>query len=112
MSRKLKGKTYFKDEWITDEENPEWASWLRRYPSDNTVAELKSQLTVTAFIRKDVPQPAVLNSNVRDLRQSEMVAELPSLETNAFSYDVQSNLGNSKTSTSTSNIYLGQGHGG
>jgi hypothetical protein len=94
ISRKLKGKTYFKDDWITDEKNPEWASWLRRHPSDNTVAvcllcqktskgiielnnmgrsaikshsngakhkkivqELKSQHTVTAFIRKDVPQP-------------------------------------------------------
>jgi hypothetical protein len=49
----------------------------------------------------------VQHSNVQDLRQ-EMVAELPSLETNAFSDDVQSNLGNnnSKTSTSTSNIFV------
>lgn len=52
MSRKLKGKTYFKDEWITDEENPEWASWLRRHPSDNTVA-------VCLLGKK--PQKAVLN---------------------------------------------------
>ena len=49
----------------------------------------------------------VQHPNVQDLRQ-EMVVELPSLETNVFSDDVQSNLGNnnSKTSASTSNTFV------